>query len=93
MSDAYLAPSNSVDQNIWSDVVTTLHSREDITIDEEHEPLLSRTTESIVFQNTNVSSSHHETIKEVSDKDVAQLIVNEEMELENLVSDPHESQL
>ena len=95
MSDAYLISSTSVDQYIWSDEVTTLHSQEDITIDEEHEALLSDTTESIVSQNTNVSNSHHETIKEVSDrdKDDAQLIVNEEMELENLVSDPHESQL
>ena len=93
MSDAYLISSTSVDQNIWSDEVTTLDSQEDKTIDEEHEPLLLGTTKAIVSQNTTVSSSHHETVKKVSDKDDAQLIVNEGMELKNLVSNADESEL
>ena len=95
MSDAYLISSTSVDPNILNDEGATNTSQEDITIDEEHEPVLSNTTESIVSQNTNVSNSHHETIEEdVSTKDDdAQLIVNEEMELENLVSIPDESEL
>ena len=72
MSDAYLTSSTSVDSNILNDEGTTNildeegatnTSQEDITTDEEHEPVLS-TTESIVSQNTNVSSSDHETVSD-----------------------------